>query len=213
MAISQNTLIGSTKQSVGGVTFTKWKGRNVIKAKAVSVANPRTPAQTANRNRFSGTSKFYSNFKSTLSLAFLRMMGNVTDGNKFASMNRMCFSTDVIGIDPAEIGNLRLAEGSLGSFSDMAASELSAGRVMIGGSYVSNPSKSMPTDMFRFVVFNETGDSMMFYDALATEGAVSARFAANFSAGDTVHSWVFSYSATGRLLSDSVYCGSFVAAL
>lgn len=211
MAISQNTLIGSTSQSVGGVTFTKWKGRNVIKAKAISVANPRTPAQTANRNRFAGVSKFYSEHKTALSLAFLRLMGNVTDGNMFNSMNRLCFSTDFVGIDPAKIEDLTLSSGSLGSFGTVSNVEGMHDHASVAYTYTPNPAKALATDQCRVLVYNETKDTFAFSDQTVAEGSANTIVFIGTDSGDVVYAWVYSFSITGRLLSDSVYCGSFIA--
>lgn len=211
MAISQNTLIGSTKQSVGGVTFTKWKGRNIIKAKAVSVANPKTPAQVANRNRFSGVSKFYSRYKPSLSLAMLRMMGAITDGNIFASLNRLCFLTESVGVDLTRINELVLAKGSLGVFSEMSMGESSSGVAIVAGTYQPNQSQSSSTDKFRVLFFNVDADTFNFFDTNSSTSSVSVTFSDFAVAGQEVHSWIFSYSVTGKLLSDSVYCGSITA--
>lgn len=49
MAVTQNPLIGRSRQSAGGMTFTTWRGRNVIKTKPLTVADPKTERQVANR--------------------------------------------------------------------------------------------------------------------------------------------------------------------
>lgn len=51
MAIVSNTLIGKTRGSVGNVTFTTWKGRNVIKEKS-KPANPNSEKQAKQRLKF-----------------------------------------------------------------------------------------------------------------------------------------------------------------
>ena len=51
MARVQNTLIGKSSGSVGGATFSTWKGINVLKSKAITVANPKTVGQLTQRNR------------------------------------------------------------------------------------------------------------------------------------------------------------------
>lgn len=58
MAKVSNTLIGKTRGSVGNVTFTVWKGRNVIKEKSNAPANPNTPLQQAQRARFKKLSNY-----------------------------------------------------------------------------------------------------------------------------------------------------------
>jgi hypothetical protein len=50
MAVTSNVLIGKSHGSVGNATFSTWKGINVLKEKAVSVANPNTDAQQMQRS-------------------------------------------------------------------------------------------------------------------------------------------------------------------
>ena len=58
MAKVSNTLIGKTRGSVGNVTFTVWKGRNVIKEKSNAPANPNTLLQQAQRAKFKRINKY-----------------------------------------------------------------------------------------------------------------------------------------------------------
>lgn len=50
MAVVQNTLIGKSRQSIGGATFSTWKGINVLKTKPTSVANPQSDKQMMQRS-------------------------------------------------------------------------------------------------------------------------------------------------------------------
>lgn len=50
MAIVQNTLIGRARNKVGGTTFSTWKGKNVLKSKPLTVTNPQSDAQKAQRS-------------------------------------------------------------------------------------------------------------------------------------------------------------------
>lgn len=54
MAIAQNPLIGRTKKSFSENTFYTLNGQNIVRSKAVSVSNPKSPAQRAQRARFEG---------------------------------------------------------------------------------------------------------------------------------------------------------------
>lgn len=48
-------ILGGVSGKVGGVVGSSWKGINVVKTKPLSVANPRTAGQIAQRNAFSLT--------------------------------------------------------------------------------------------------------------------------------------------------------------
>lgn len=54
MAITQNPIIGRTKKSFSENTFYTLNGQNILRSKAVTVSNPRTPAQQMQRARFEG---------------------------------------------------------------------------------------------------------------------------------------------------------------
>lgn len=51
-------ILGGFSGSVGGVVGSSWKGTAVIKAKPISVANPKTASQIAQRNKMSGCVSF-----------------------------------------------------------------------------------------------------------------------------------------------------------
>lgn len=54
MGTIKQGILGGFSGSVGGVVGSSWKGTAVIKAKPLSVANPKTAAQIAQRNKMSG---------------------------------------------------------------------------------------------------------------------------------------------------------------
>lgn len=87
MAIVQNTLIGKASGSVGGTTFTSWKGKNVLKAKPTQVANPRTQAQTDQRSVFVSAINLYRMASLALSLGFNALAVGKSAYNAFVSEN------------------------------------------------------------------------------------------------------------------------------
>jgi hypothetical protein len=97
MAIPSNTLIGKTKGSVGNVTFTTWKGRNVIKEKSNSPANPRTPAQVAQRAKFSKITAYAGFLDSFFVDVWPKVSTDVTHQNL---LSKLMFP--VVSSDPAQ---------------------------------------------------------------------------------------------------------------
>jgi hypothetical protein len=57
--ITPSALIDDIKGSIGGVTFSSWKGMSYVKAKAKSVRNPATPEQLRVRNGMTFFSRRY----------------------------------------------------------------------------------------------------------------------------------------------------------
>lgn len=58
MAKIKQGILGGFSGKIGNVVGSSWKGINVMKIKPTSVANPRTTAQTNNRDRFSAATLF-----------------------------------------------------------------------------------------------------------------------------------------------------------
>ena len=204
MAVVSNPLIGKSKQSAGGVTFTSWKGRNVLKNKATSVANPQTPAQVANRNQFSGVSKFYSKYRAVFSLAMLRMMGNMTDGNKFAMLNKSFFETDSVGILNANLPSVVAAIGDLGEIRLISVVFNVGSNFEVAYDYTPNPLKSQVTDKIRVIVFDHVSKIVSFVDTVIDSANGVAVVPTALTTCGNACVWAFSFSESGRLLSNSV---------
>lgn len=110
MAIIKQGILGGFSGSVAGVVGSSWKGRAVMKAKPLSVANPRTEAQVNQRTSF----KLVSVFASFLLTHFVRpiynpIAGNISGYNKFTRQNKNMFS----GAGEFQPGNLYSGGGDL----------------------------------------------------------------------------------------------------
>jgi len=87
MAITQNTLIGKSKGSVGNATFTTWKGRNVLKSKAQNAYSNPTAVQVQNNNRFGIIVAFARLLRSMYKIGFSEIATDMTEYNKFVQLN------------------------------------------------------------------------------------------------------------------------------
>lgn len=66
MAVIKQGILGGFQNKVGSVIGSSWKGIAVMKAKPLSVANPRTVGQVAQRNKFGGLAQFLSPMVGTI---------------------------------------------------------------------------------------------------------------------------------------------------
>lgn len=87
MARTQNTIIGRASGSVGEVTFSTWKGVNVIKQKAVTVANPDTEPQKVRRAMINKGTKTFQRSPELLTAGFREVARNMSSFNAFMSAN------------------------------------------------------------------------------------------------------------------------------
>ena len=91
MAISQNTLIGRVKNSVGEVTFSTWFSKNIIRSKPSTQHNPNTALQQTQRSIFRAAIAFYKQHAEPLNYIFTRVEGKYTANSKYATMNSQKF--------------------------------------------------------------------------------------------------------------------------
>jgi len=94
MAIIKQGILGGGSGSVAGVVMSSWKGRAILKAKPLSVANPKTDLQVAQRTSF----KSIAQLGSLLLTGYVQKVcnvisGNITGFNKFCSDNAKAFSS------------------------------------------------------------------------------------------------------------------------
>lgn len=87
MAKPQNTLIGKTSGSVGGTTFSSWKGINVLKAKAEQVANPNTPGQQEQRTKLRKAVSVFRSAHDSIDVGMMQQAVKMSGYNAFVSAN------------------------------------------------------------------------------------------------------------------------------
>jgi hypothetical protein len=92
MAKIKQGILGGFSGSVAGVVGTSWKGRAVMKAKPLSVANPKTEGQVSQRTSFKGVAQVGS----AILVDVVRRMYNAISGdisgyNLFTSQNKQMF--------------------------------------------------------------------------------------------------------------------------
>lgn len=111
MGIIKQGILGGFSGKVGSVVGTSWKGRAVMKAMPLSVANPRTSGQVNQRTKFS---QCVALAKALLggSIALLdnSFAGNVSGYNRFVKRNVTAFENDGTLIPRS----LTISQGALG---------------------------------------------------------------------------------------------------
>ena len=209
MAVVQNPIIGRTSGQAGGMVFTTQFGKNVMKAKAASVANPQSDAQMEQRSALTQIVAFYRLIATIIQAGFKSLSIGMSAYNKFASVNLLHAFT-YSGAAPAVFvptafyiskGTIAVtpvtdADGSIGSeevelvFSDSASG---AGQ--------------SSTDKPLGVLWNETQNVWAFspISVARSGGSLIVELPDNAASGDVVHSWLGFTSADGATQSDSVY--------
>lgn len=122
MAVVQNTLIGKSKQSVGGTTFSTWKGINVLKSKPTSVANPKSDLQLMQRSALQQIVSIYRIINVAVKKGWKKFAIEKSEYNAFTSYalkNAFDFAAPpVADLDPKL---LKITNGTLSSGNDHMA--------------------------------------------------------------------------------------------
>lgn len=84
-AVVQNPIIGRAKNKLGGVVFQTWKGKNVLRSKPLTVANPKTDKQVAQRNKLSAAVDIYRNTSGGVKAGYVQQAAGQSEYNAFTS--------------------------------------------------------------------------------------------------------------------------------
>lgn len=128
MGIIKQGILGGFSGKVGSVVGTSWKGRAVMKAMPLSVANPRTTGQVNQRSKFSGCVALAKELLGGSIATFDNpFAGNVSGYNRFVARNVDAFNAGG-ALNPT---NLKISEGVLGATSLKNSPSLNASRDQI----------------------------------------------------------------------------------
>jgi hypothetical protein len=116
MAVVSNPLIGRTKQSMGNATFSSWKGINVLKNKATSVANPKSDAQVQQRSAFSQIVSAFRQMPAAIRAGFKKLAVKKSEFNAFMSSSLdQAFNFATPGIALLIPANVLISKGTIAS--------------------------------------------------------------------------------------------------
>jgi len=114
MSVVQNTIIGRARGSVGNLTFTTWKGMNVMKSKPTSVHNPNTAGQLSQRAVLKKAVSFYKTIVAVANTGFQYKAIKQSAYNAFVSLNTKSGAFNVTGgVGVLTPSLLKVSDGAL----------------------------------------------------------------------------------------------------
>lgn len=128
MARINRGILGGFKGKVANVVGSSWKGIETMRARPISVLNPRTTAQVNNRDRFSSVSLLAASMLSSIVKPLNDRFAQKQSGyNLFCSRNK-----DVFNSSGAFVGaSLILSSGKLGDESITSVTKAGANQVTV----------------------------------------------------------------------------------
>ena len=154
MAITQNTLIGKTKQSVGNATFTTWKGKNVLKSKPITVGNPKTLAQQKARKKFASLTKLAKAFMPLTAKGFAQAAAQMTVYNAFMKANPNTVSVNNSLVVTYSADDLVIGQGSLMPVIVVDALTTVGGIIEVSWTDNTGQGNAQPNDEVYVAIFN-----------------------------------------------------------
>ena len=154
MGIIKRGILGGFSGKVGNIVGTSWKGRAVIKAMPLSVANPKTTKQVNQRGAMTNcvvaAKEFLGNAIPAICSPFA---GDISGYNLFVKRTIKAF--DVTG--DFNVAQFKISEGSLGNYLNGAVIyNVSDSKVVFSLSSREHSDYNVETDLVYIVLWNNT---------------------------------------------------------
>lgn len=206
MAVIKQGILGGGSGKIGNVTMTSWKGRAVIKARPLSVANPQTAGQVTNRSAFKACSEFASSINSTMIIPLMnRFAGDITGNNMFMSRNKVNFDeTGLVIPEDLNFGTGKLGITPLTSIvRDVPNNEWDA----TWSNVLDNPFKLATDKVYLLITKKITGEVYFMGDTGATRvaGTVTVESLITLDGSEEVDCYLVFLRADGTQVGDTAY--------
>jgi hypothetical protein len=205
MAVIKQGILGGFSGSVGSVTGGSWKGIATMRAKPLSVANPRTAPQVGQRTKFSKIQAIAGNLlTSIVKPLWDRFAQQMSGYNYFIQQN-----IDQVSAAGVVTWNaLRTSIGSLTGYDNVVIG-MSEGTGIVEFTWDDNSGtgSALGTDIVYGAFYNEDQDEWLESSSLfqRDEEAGGAPAPASWVEGDTVHAYLSFKRADGTIVSTSQY--------
>lgn len=185
----QNPIIGRSRGSAGGMTFCKVYDKNVARAKAFEVANPKTAAQTTQRNYFKELTALVATFtEEQLRFLFPNKPKAMSRRNALAKQLAEYFTVNagVKSVDYASIETI----GNASMLESLACSVVIEEGTING---TLTEKESIPNEFqdcyFTILIVNETKQDMVLPVPAYTvsKGTTELALPANWQDNDSIH--------------------------
>lgn len=208
MAVVQNPLIGTSRGKVGGSVFTKQFGRNVLKSKPLSVANPNSNKQKDQRVSLAQTVALYRSISAVINQTFKSQAVGMSAFNAFTSKAKLnAFTYNQDGNPVFKPGSLLISKGTI---SPVAATgkeiTIPAKSVSVTFPTTLSDASQASTDKAVIGLYNATSGVLRasVTSALRSAGTATAVFDNVDKSTDTYHVYLAFLASDGLKASDSV---------
>ena len=211
MAVMKQGILGGLKGKVANVVGSSWKGIAVLKALPLSVANPRTAGQVAQRSKLANVVAFAKILlAATIKPLWDRFASGKSGYNVFVSTNIDLFANAL----PSVFSSLVISVGKMAATAITAANANAGTKIAdVSWSDDSGEGFKLASDILFLVAINQTTGEVTNKTVAGTRADTGGdiEFSNNLTAGDVVHIYMSFLRADGTIVSNNSYI-SVVAA-
>lgn len=206
--VTQNTLIGRARGTIGGTIATTWKGLNIFKGKPLSVANPKTTGQTDQRAKFTAAQRFASDFLQLVQVGFNAMAVHMSEFNACVGYNIQNAITGTSGAYILDVTKAQLSQGSLTPEEFNALESGQPGELGFTWNDMTGQGNAEDSDLLRIAIKSDLSKKVksIITDIARFNSEIYITLDASWL-GEDVHVWAFFVSADGQLVSNTSYLG------
>ena len=205
-------ILGAISGKVGSIVGSSWKGIAVIKAMPLSVANPRTSGQVAQRNKFSYAVALAQVFLSVIIKPYWDRFASKKSGyNAFVQKNLAL----MVGVIPSPITSFVMSMGKMTSTPFTAVVDISSRTVDITWVNDSGDGYKLATDTVKGCFFNVTKKKFGVLDFNGIRSDASDSIIIDLQGaqvGDQIYIYTAFRRTDGSIVSDSTYALATVQA-
>lgn len=204
---------GSFVNKVGNVVGRVKQGVQIYSIYQPSVANPRTPAQVANRSKFGTLTAFVSKILAGVKVGFQKL-----DGYRYGTAFSSCVGynlkdgvviSDGQGGYEIDYSKVSVSDGQLENPFNLQGT-MDSNTLSLSWADNSGMGNALATDVVEVVVYNKTKNTAVFDDGNAVRSARTANVTIPTSwNSDSVEAWAFFNRADNSMQAKSVYIGNF----
>lgn len=206
MAITQNPITGRMHGTLGNAVASKWKGRNTLRSKALTVANPQTDGQMKQRAKFKILTTLAKMLSNVIRTGFKETAVSVTEFNRFMAVNSangfLQWSIDRWITNPSV---LQLSDGSLDQTAvTSVVAPNNSNQVTVNFPTAVDGNKSANDKVICVIEGIENG-GMSIGSVSRSAGSAVVTMDKPVLSGDICNVYLFFNSADGRKQSGTVY--------
>jgi hypothetical protein len=213
MGTIKQGILGGFSGKVGTVVGGIWKGICYMRGLALSIANPQTDAQLAQRQKFAVTMHFLQPLSQFLRTGFKAYAVKMTGTNAAMSYN---YDNALTGTYPniaIDYPNALVSRGNLAGVLNQVASSAVAGTVKFDWEDNSGEIGASALDKTLLVVYNPTQHQAVTVNQLAerADGTQTVTVPDSFS-GDLCECYIAFITVDGQTVSNSAFAGAVTVA-